>query len=258
MSLFLLYWIYAGLIGLLVGSYLNVVIYRLPRRLSTVLPRSRCPACGTPIRPYDNIPVFAFLWLRGRCRTCGVRIGWRYPAIEALTGALFVLCALRFGLSLDALAAAVFCAAMIVLAGIDVEHFLLPDRITLPGIAIGLAVQPWLGDGPGLLSAAIGAAAGAALLTLVWGLWYVVRREHGMGFGDVKMLAMIGAFLGLRSMGVALFVAVLSGAATGLVLLLAGRFGFRSKLPFGFFLALGALVGLFFGDAISTAYLGLM
>ncbi len=258
MSLFLLYWIYAGLIGLLVGSYLNVVIYRLPRRLSTVLPRSRCPACGTPIRPYDNIPVFAFLWLRGRCRTCGVRIGWRYPAIEALTGALFVLCALRFGLSLDALVAAVFCAAMIVLAGIDVEHFLLPDRITLPGIAIGIAAQPWLGDGPGLLSAAIGAAAGAALLTLVWGLWYVVRREHGMGFGDVKMLAMIGAFLGLRSMGVALFVAVLSGAATGLVLLLAGRFGFRSKLPFGFFLALGALVGLFFGDAISTAYLGLM
>jgi leader peptidase (prepilin peptidase)/N-methyltransferase len=253
----LLYWIYAGFIGLLVGSYLNVVIYRLPRRISTVLPRSRCPACGTPIRPYDNIPVFSFLWLRGRCRTCGVRIGWRYPAIEALTGALFVLSALRFGPSFDALVAAVFCAAMVVLAAIDVEHFLLPDRITLPGIAIGLAVQPWL-RGPGLLSAAVGAAVGAAVLSIVWGIWYLIRREHGLGFGDVKMLAMIGAFLGLRSMGVALFVAVLAGALTGLALLALGRFGFRSKLPFGLFLALGALVGLFFGDALSTAYLGLL
>ncbi|HEV7668099.1 MAG TPA: prepilin peptidase [Thermoanaerobaculia bacterium] len=257
MPLFLLYWIYAGIVGLLVGSYLNVVIYRLPRRLSTVLPRSRCPACGTQIRPYDNIPVFAFLWLRGRCRTCGVRIGWRYPAIEALTGALFVASAIKFGLSLDALVAAAFCAAMVVLASIDAEHYLLPDRITLPGIAIGLAVQPWL-RGPGLLSAAIGAAAGAGVLTFVWGVWYLIRREHGMGFGDVKMLAMIGAFLGLRSMGVALFVAVLAGALCGLALLAVGRFGFRSKLPFGLFLAFGALVGLFFGDALSTAYLGLL
>lgn len=257
MPLYLLYWIYAGLIGLLVGSYLNVVIYRLPRGLSTVLPRSRCPACGTPIRPYDNIPIFSFLWLRGRCRTCGVRFGWRYPAIEALTGALFVLSAARFGPTLDALVAAAFCAAMVVLASIDVEHFLLPDRITLPGIAIGLALQPWW-HGPGLLSAAIGAAAGAGVLILVWGLWYLVRREHGMGFGDVKMLAMIGAFLGLRSTGVALFVAVLLGALTGLALLAVGRFGFRSKLPFGLFLGIGALVGLFFGDTLSTAYLGLM
>ncbi len=256
MPLFLLYVIYAGLVGLLVGSYLNVVIYRLPRRLSTVLPRSRCPACGTPIRPYDNIPVFSYLWLRGRCRTCGIRFGWRYPAIEALTGGLFALSALRFGISFDALAAWVFCAAMIVLAAIDVEHFLLPDRITLPGIALGLMVQPWL-RGPGLLSAVVGAVAGAGVLLLVWGLWYLIRREDGMGFGDVKMLAMIGAFLGLRSMGVTLFVAVVAGAATGLALLLLGRFGFRSKLPFGFFLALGGLVGLFFGDAISAAYLGL-
>ncbi len=257
MPLLLLYWIYAGLIGLLVGSYLNVVIYRLPRRLSTVRPRSRCPACGTPIRPFDNIPIFSFLWLRGRCRTCGVRFGWRYPAIEALTGTLFVLSAMRFGPTLDALVAAAFCAALVALASIDIEHFLLPDRITLPSIAIGLAVQPWL-HGPGLLSAALGAAAGAGILTLVWAIWYAIRREHGMGFGDVKMLAMIGAFLGLRSMGVALFVAVLAGALTGLALLAVGRFGFRSKLPFGFFLAVGALVGLFFGDALSTAYLGLL
>lgn len=257
MPFLLLYWIYAGVIGLLVGSYLNVVIYRVPRRLSTVLSRSRCPACGTPIRPYDNIPILAYLWLRGRCRTCGVRFGWRYPAIEALTGALFVLSAIRFGVSWDALIAALFCAAMVVLAAIDVEHFLLPDRITLPGIAVGLAVQPWLRE-PGLLSAAVGAVAGAAILTFVWGVWYLVRREHGMGFGDVKMLAMIGAFLGLRSMGVALFVAVLAGALVGLALLAVGRFGFRSKLPFGFFLALGALVALFFGDALSTAYLGLL
>ncbi len=257
MRLLYLFWAYSGLIGLLVGSYLNVVIYRVPRRLSTVFPRSRCPACGTPIRPLDNIPVLSYLILRGRCRTCGVRIAWRYPAIEAVTGALFVLSALRFGLRLDALVAAAFCAAMVALAGIDFEHFLLPDRITLPGIAIGLALQPLLA-GPGLLSAALGAGAGAAILTFVWGVWYVIRREHGMGFGDVKMLAMIGAFLGLRSMGVALFVAVLAGATTGMTLLLLGRFGFRSKLPFGVFLALGGLVGLFFGEAIATAYLGLL
>ncbi len=257
MPLLLLYWIYAGLIGLLVGSYLNVVIYRLPRRLSTVLPRSRCPACGTPIRPYDNVPILSFLLLRGRCRTCGVRFGWRYPLIEALTGALFVLSAVRFGPTLDAVVAAVFCSAMIALAGIDLEHYLLPDRITLPGIAVGLAVQPWL-HGPGLLSAAIGATAGAALLTLVWAIWYAIRREHGLGFGDVKMIAMIGAFLGLPAMGVALFVAVLLGALVGVALLLLGRFGFRSKLAFGFFLALGAVIGLFFGDPLANAYLGLL
>jgi len=256
-SLTLFFAIYATLLGLLVGSYLNVVIHRLPRRISTVLPRSRCPACGTAIRPRDNIPVFSFLALRGRCRACGVRISWRYPAIEAATGLLFLACFLRFGPTLEAPVAALFCAAMIALGGIDAEHLLLPDRITLSGIAVGLAVQPAI-RWAGLRDALIGAALGAGLLLAVWGIWYLLRREDGMGFGDVKMLAMIGAFLGWRSMLVALFAGTLAGAAVGLVLLGSKRRGIRGKLPFGVFLALGGLVALFFGEPISTAYLRLL
>src|SRR6185503_18556905 len=135
MSARLLLDLYAALVGLIVGSYLNVVIHRLPREESTVLPRSRCPRCGAPVRARDNLPLISFLLLRGRCRECKAPISWRYPLVEAATGALFVACLESFGLTWQAAAAAAFGAALIALAGIDLEHFLLPDAITLPGIA---------------------------------------------------------------------------------------------------------------------------
>ena len=250
--------VYSLLMGLIVGSYLNVVVYRLPRGLSTVLPRSRCPSCGAAIRPFDNLPVLSYLILGGRCRSCRQSISWRYPLLEAITGLLFVACFERFGFAPEALAAAVFCALMVVLAAIDAEHLIRPDRITLPGIVLGLAIQPWLDWGVGLRSGAIGAALGAAIPLAIWGLWYLVRHEEGMGLGDVKMLAMVGAFLGWKGVLVTLFFGALTGAATGLALLRRSGAGLKSKLPFGTFLALGGLLALFAGQAIADAYLGLL
>ena len=249
--------VYALLLGLIVGSYLNVVIHRLPRGRSTVTPRSRCPVCGTPIRARDNLPVVSWLLLRGRCRSCGAPISVRYPLVEATTAALFGACAERFGLGPAALAGALFCALLVALAGSDVDHSTLPDRLTLPGIALGLAVQPLLPWG-GLVPAAVGAAAGGGLLVAVWGAWWLVRREHGIGFGDAKMLAMVGAFLGWKGMTVAFVAATAAGAAVGLAALATGRLGRRGRLPFGVFLALGGVVGLFWGQRLADAYLELL
>lgn len=249
--------VYAVLLGLIVGSYLNVVIHRVPRRLSTVLPRSRCPACGSAIRARDNLPVISWLLLRGRCRRCGVPISIRYPLVEALTALLFWACFARFGLTAEAVAAAAFCALLIALAGIDYDHYTLPDRLTLPGIAAGLAVSPWLAEG-GWRSALAGAAAGGGLLLAVWGVWYLVRREHGIGLGDAKMLAMIGAFLGWKGMVVAFVAGTAAGAAFGLAAIAAGRTGRHGKLPFGVFLALGGVIGLLWGPRLADVYLGLL
>jgi leader peptidase (prepilin peptidase)/N-methyltransferase len=249
--------LYAALLGLIVGSYLNVVIYRLPRRVSTVLPRSSCPSCGAAIRPRDNLPVLSWLLLRGRCRDCKAPISPRYPLIEAATAALFVGCVLYFGVTIAALVAALFGAVLIVLAAIDVEHLMLPDRLTLPGIAVGLALQPFLPWG-GFKSALLGALLGGGILLALSGTWFLLRGEEGMGLGDVKMLAMIGAFLGWKGMVVALFAASLLGAIVGVVLLGRSRAGLKTKLPFGAFLALGGLFALFAGAPLVDLYLRLL
>lgn len=257
MTVRLLLDVYAALFGLIVGSYLNVVIHRLPRGLSTVLPRSRCPSCGTAIRARDNFPVVSWLLLRGRCRSCGTPIAWRYPVVEALTALLFVACMERWGPSLEAAVAAVFGAALIALAVIDAEHYILPDRITLPGIAVGLAVQPFL-DWGGFWQAAVGAVLGGGLLLLLWAGWLWLRKEEGMGLGDVKMLAMVGAFLGWKGVLVTLFFASVAGSVVGLALIAGGRGGLKSALPFGTFLAAGAAFALFWGRPLMDAYLALL
>ena len=246
--------VWVVLFGLVVGSYLNVVIFRLPRRISTVLPRSRCPRCRAAIRPWDNVPVFSYLLLRGRCRHCGARIPWRYPLVEVMTAACFLLSARRFESPADSLVAAAFCGAMIVLAMIDLEHFILPDVITKPGIAAGLLAQLWVSWSTPQ-SALIGIVLGAGVIAAVsWG-WYWLKGVHGMGFGDVKMLAMIGAFLGWQGVVVTLLLGCLTGSLVGAGLMLRGRAGLGSKLPFGVFLALGAVVALFYGREMLEAYL---
>ena len=249
--------LYVAIFGLIVGSYLNVVVYRLPLGLSTVYPRSRCPGCGSLIRARDNVPVLSFLLLRGRCRNCGTPISWRYPLVEAATAALFMGCLLLFGLSPQTLVAITFACLMLVLALIDYDHMLLPDRITLPGIAVGLATQ-LVAPLVGLVPAVLGTLLGAGILLAVWGLWWVVRREEGMGLGDVKMLALVGAFLGWPGVLVTLFFGALSGSIVGLALMRRGSVDMRSKLPFGVFLALGGVVALFFGDALVGWYAGLL
>jgi leader peptidase (prepilin peptidase)/N-methyltransferase len=253
--------VYAGLLGLVVGSFLNVVVHRLPRGQSLVRPRSRCPWCGAPIRALDNLPVLSFILLRGRCRHCTGPISWRYPLMEILTAALFVLSLERFGPGWAAVAGAVFSALLLALAAIDLEHFLLPDSLTLPGIAVGLALRAaasrpdWIS---GLASGAAGALVGAGLLFLVAETWLWLRGEEGMGLGDAKLLAMIGAFLGWAGVAVGFVVACALGAAMGLALLAAQRAGRKTRLPFGVFLAVGGLVALHAGTMLVDRYLALL
>ena len=249
--------LYVAAFGLVIGSYLNVVIHRLPREESTVLPRSRCPRCGAQLRAIDNLPLLSFLLLRGRCRNCQAPISWRYPLIETLTAALFVGCLEMFGLTWHALAAAAFGCALIALAGIDYEHFLLPDAITLPGIAVGLLASLFA-DWTDWRQALLGAALGGGGLWLLAQLWLLLRHEEGMGLGDVKMLAMVGAFLGWQGVLVTVFLGSLAGALVGLALIAAGRLDLGSRLPFGVFLAGGALVALFAGPALVARYARLL
>jgi leader peptidase (prepilin peptidase)/N-methyltransferase len=257
--------VYATLLGLVVGSYLNVVIHRVPLGISTIFPRSRCPHCGTAIRALDNVPVLSFLVLRGRCRQCGTPISWRYPAVEAATAALFLACYLRFGISLESPVAALFAALMLALAMIDFDHMILPDVITYPAIVLGILLQPFvpwaaLWDGPwgGMVGGVFGASLGAGLLLAVWIAWYLLRHEEGMGLGDVKMLAAIGAFLGWKGVLVALFLGALSGAVFGLLLMAVRGADFKAKLPFGVFLAIGGLIALLAGEPLVKAYARLL
>jgi leader peptidase (prepilin peptidase)/N-methyltransferase len=262
-QLFLLLVLYATVFGLIVGSYLNVVIYRVPLGISTVTPRSRCPACGAPIPAIDNLPVLSWLLLRGRCRACGNPISARYPLVEAATGLLFAVCLIAFGPAPETAVAALFGCLMIVLALIDFDHLILPDRITWPGIALGLLSRAGLIWIRGLPWAAMrdpiaGVLLGGGLPLAIWAVWYLVRKEEGMGLGDAKMLALIGAFLGWRGALVAFFVAVLAGAVVGVALMIRRGHGLQMRLPFGTFLALGGLVALFAGPEIVAAYARLL
>ncbi len=257
--------IYAALLGLIAGSYLNVVIYRLPRGISTVMPRSRCPECGAAIRAVDNVPVVSYLLLGGRCRACRARISWRYPLLEAATSALFLASFLRFGISFETPAAALFCALLLALAMIDFDHMILPDKLTFPAIVLGILLQPflpwarlWEGPWGALAGAVLGALLGAGILLAVWAAWYLIRHEEGMGLGDAKMLAAIGAFLGWQGVLVSLFFAALSGSVVGLGLMAWGGLGGKARLPFGTFLALGGLIALFAGEPLVQAYARLL
>ena len=252
--------VYVAVFGLIVGSYLNVLIYRLPLGMSTVKPRSRCPACGAPIRALDNLPVLSFLLLRGRCRACGARISWRYPLLELAIALLFVACVIAYGLSLQALMAATFCCLMVSLAMIDIDHMILPDRITWPGIAAGLLFHALLVVFLGLpwrhmLGPLFGAALGGGLPLAIYGIWWLIRKEEGLGLGDAKMMALIGAFLEWKALLVAFFFAVLAGSIVGLALMGRTGEGLRTRLPFGAFLALGGLIALFAGPAIIGFYM---
>ncbi len=248
---------YAAVIGLCVGSFLNVVAYRLPHGESVVRPRSRCLTCGGGIAGRDNLPVLSFVLLGGRCRICGARISWRYPAVEAASGLLWLVSWLGFGPTVDGLAAAVFSSLLLALAVIDAAHFVLPDQLTYLTLGLGLAASfgvSWTTP----LASVLGAAAGAAALLLLIGAWYLLRRVRGMGLGDVKMLAGVGAFLGPYGMLLTLFLACLFGALFGLVLMVRGRLGWSSRLPFGVFLSIGAAVSLFFGPRLIVAYASLL
>jgi len=245
-----------GLGGLMVGSFLNVCIARLPARESLVRPRSRCPQCRTPIRWFDNIPIVSYVVLRGRCRACRARISLRYPIVELLTAVAFVIQGLAFLEEPMLLASRlVLTALLIVLFGTDLETERLPNVVTLPGLAVGLAWS--LFGPPGFEDGLLGAALGAGILLAIRWLWLWWKGVDGMGLGDVKMLAMIGAFLGWREIWVVLFFASLAGAVIGASLtVLRGR-SLQSRLPFGTFLALAAFAASVWGEPIRAWYAGL-
>ena len=267
------------LMGVMIGSFLNVVIHRVPLGQSIVLPSSACPACGAAIHFYDNIPILSFLILRGRCRSCRAPISPRYPVVEALCALLFALVTWRDGLSFALPFDIAFAAAMLALVFIDSEHMILPNAITYPGIIFALITRvavPYLGgashldDLPYLISvfpavpvwvvsligAAIGALAGGGSLWLMGFLWEKLRGVEAMGMGDVKMMLMVGAFLGWRLAGLTIFIGVFTGSLAGIALMFRrGRRNLQMMLPFGIFLGIGAVVSLLAGTRIIEWYL---
>jgi leader peptidase (prepilin peptidase)/N-methyltransferase len=257
---------YAFAIGAIVGSFLNVVIHRYPREESIVFPGSHCPRCDAPIRWYDNVPILSFAILRGRCRACGNGIAWRYPLVE-LANALFYLAAfLRTGPSVAFVIVAAIISMTIVLIYIDADIQILPDIIDLPGIAIGLGagwltlgiLYPTLTLPDSLLDSLFGALLGAAIPLAIIGTYWLIRHAEGMGLGDVKMLAMIGAVTGWRAILGVLLLGAVAGAVISIPLAVRSDRGMQAALPFGVFLGIAFLAVLFFGPTLSGWYFSLM
>ncbi len=240
-------------LGLVVGSFLNVCIHRLPREISIVFPGSRCTSCSTPLQVLDNVPLFSFIRLRGRCRYCGESISWRYPLVEVLNSIFYMFAVLRFGVEYITVVYAILFSALIVITFIDLEHQIIPNEITLPGILVGfiaaITVLPitWWNSMLGLL---IG---GGVLFCVVWISPYVFGRE-GMGMGDAKMLGMLGAFLGWKATLLTLLLASFFGAFIGIALIAKDFIKRHQPMPFGPFLALGAVLTIFFGEEFIEWY----
>jgi leader peptidase (prepilin peptidase)/N-methyltransferase len=270
--------VFAALFGLVIGSFLNVCIVRIPERKSIVVPASACPKCGAAIKPWDNIPVVSWLLLGGKCRSCKTKISWMYPVVELLTAALFWGCYYAFGLTTEALKWAIFSALVIVLVFTDMRERILPDVINFSGFAAGLllslvtkpsdGIGLWIAnrifDFPppapviSLADALLGAAFGSGLLWLVAEAYFRMRGREGMGLGDVKMMLMAGAFLGLKRTLLTILAGSVLGSVLGLAFMLAKRKGSDYELPFGTFLGMAAVLVMFFGTPLVNWYLSLM
>jgi leader peptidase (prepilin peptidase)/N-methyltransferase len=266
------------LFGLIIGSFLNVCILRIPGGKSIVLPASACPKCGAPILPYDNIPVLSWLLLRGKCRACKTPISPMYPVVEMLTGLLFLACFYAFGLTPEALKWAAFAAIMVVLVFTDLRERILPDVVNFTGFGIGLAFSLFTKpiDGTALwianrvfdfpppapvlsfVDAILGAAVGSGLLWIVSEGYFRLRGREGMGLGDVKMMLMAGAFLGVKRVLLTIFVGAVLGSVLGILFILVRRKGSDYELPFGTFLGAAALLVVFYGTPAVNWYQSLL
>lgn len=252
---------FVAVLGLLVGSFLNVVILRVPERRSIAFPGSACTSCGTPIRWYDNLPVLSWLLLRGRCRSCKAGISVRYAVVEAVTGALFVAVVWRFGIAWHTPVYLAFAATMVALTFIDVDHRIIPNVISLPGMLVGVVLSFLIPRPEGAFlpvswqSSLLGVLLGGGFLWATAEIYFRLRGREGMGMGDVKMLGMIGAFLGAMALPFVVVVSALTGTAVGIAVMVASRAGLKTAIPFGPFLALGALLYLFIGPEVMDAYL---
>jgi leader peptidase (prepilin peptidase) / N-methyltransferase len=236
--------------GLLIGSFLNVVIARVPERRSLWQPGSACPGCGAAIAWHDNIPLLSFVALRGRCRACATPIPWRYPIVELVTGLLFLTSALAFGPTLHAAVAAALLAGLVAITAIDLERQIIPDVISLPGILAGVLANLTTGR-VSWLDSILGIAVGGGLFLVI-----IAASGGGMGAGDMKLGAMLGAFLGWKVVLLSIFVAVVLGGALAVALMASGLRGRKDPIPFGPFLAAGGAAGLFWGERVVGWYLG--
>jgi len=244
--------VFLAAVGLAIGSFLNVCIYRLPRHESLSFPASHCTSCQRPLDWFENVPVIGWLALRGRCRTCGDAISSMYPIVEAITAAVFVTGYAIYGLTPLLAVRLLFACAMIVLFAIDLQHRILPNAITLPGVIAGLLFSLLLP--PGWLSSLVGVLVGGGILYVIGEAYYRWRGVEGLGMGDVKMLAMIGAFLGWQLTLLTLVMASLAGSIIGVLLIATRRRSMQYALPFGTFLAVGALIAAVVGDPIVSWY----
>lgn len=249
-------YILSFLLGSIVGSFLNVCIYRIPRNLSIITPSSRCPSCNTPINAFDNIPLLSYFFLRGRCRICKTRISLRYPLVELLNALLYVFILWRFGIEWHIFIYCLFCSALIVITFIDLEFQIIPDRITLPGIVIGLIAGSFFLTDPFLRYSLLGWKASIIGFLTGGGLFYAIAvlSRGGMGGGDIKMMAMVGAIMGWKSVLLTTFIGSLAGAIFGIFLMIFRGKGRKTKIPFGPFLALGTLATLFYGQEMFNFY----
>jgi leader peptidase (prepilin peptidase)/N-methyltransferase len=241
--------------GAIIGSFLNVCIYRIPAGQSVVSPASRCPQCGAAIRWYQNFPILSYLVLRGQCAKCGSRISPRYPLVEALTALLFVCVWQAFGWQIATPLYWVFVAALVAITFIDLDHQIIPDVISLPGMIVGFLTAlaiPWLSWSDSLL----GLLLGGGSLFLVAEIYHRLTGQEGMGGGDVKLLAMIGAFLGWKAILPVIFLGSLAGSLVGVPLMIAKRSDGKLAIPFGPFLVLGAIIVLLWGRQLLVWYLG--
>ncbi|MGA3174701.1 MAG: A24 family peptidase [Syntrophorhabdales bacterium] len=244
-------------LGAIVGSFLNVCLHRMPRGGSVVRPGSRCPACAAPIAFYDNIPLLSYLALRGRCRKCGRRISARYPLVELLTAVLFVVLYHAIGLSLDLAAMLLFSCLLVVISFIDLDFGIIPYRLSLGGIVLGVVLS-FIRPSFGLFDALLGALAGCAVIYVIKKCYELLRKEEGMGGGDIWLLGMIGAFCGIKGVVFSLVAGSFAGCAVGIPLTLVKGGGMKYALPFGPFLSIGGLLYAIAGNGLIRLFYGLI
>ncbi|MDP3285329.1 MAG: prepilin peptidase [Desulfobacterales bacterium] len=244
--------------GLCIGSFMNVCIYRIPLSKSIVTPRSMCPGCNRLISAYDNIPVISYILLKGKCRNCGIPISLRYPIVETISGLTALAVFMRFGISAEGLIYFVFISALLVITFIDIDHRIIPDTISLPGIPIGFLlaslVLPSMNYKTSLAGILTG---GGSLLAVAW-IYSLITKKEGMGGGDIKLLAMIGAFTGWKGVLFTIFVASAAGTLAGIAVMFKTKKDMKLAVPFGPFLSIGAILYIFFGTDIISWYFRLL
>jgi leader peptidase (prepilin peptidase)/N-methyltransferase len=244
------------ILGLIVGSFNNVCIYRIPRNESIIYPASHCPKCRSKIKPIDNIPLLSYILLKGRCRNCGSKISIQYPVVEFLTGLIYLIIYLIYGLSIQSLVYIILSSALIIIAFIDLQKQIIPDIISLPGIVIGLILSfivPYIA----FINSALGALVGGGIILIIAWVGSIIFKKEAMGGGDVKLAAMIGAFLGWRYMVISLFLGFFLGALAGIFLILSKIKRKEDMVPFGPFIALGSIITLLCGEKIIAWYIGI-